>query len=87
MRTFNTAGLCVPNMHYMADTSDKINKISKMVDSGLYFTINRARQYGKTTTFDILRRELNYKYLVVKTSFEGVGKEDFKTLKYFARCL
>lgn len=29
-----------------------ISCMKRMVDEGEYFTINRARQYGKTTTID-----------------------------------
>lgn len=54
MKTFNIAGVCIPGLHYMADTSDKINQIAEMVIQGNYFTINRARQYGKTTTLALL---------------------------------
>jgi hypothetical protein len=42
----------------MADTSGKIENIRAMVDEGLYFSINRARQFGKTTTLSLLRRKL-----------------------------
>ncbi len=35
----------------MVDISDKIQKIRGMVDMEEYFTINRARQYGKTKAF------------------------------------
>ena len=57
-KKFNITGLCLPEQHYMADTSDKIEQIVKMVEQGSYFTINRARQYGKTTTLEMLRRTL-----------------------------
>ena len=50
MRRFNTTGLCVPDQDYMVDISGKIRRIKEMVDRGDYFTINRARQFGKTTT-------------------------------------
>ena len=43
-RIFNVNADCRPELHYMADLSDKINKIKAMVDAGQYFTINRARQ-------------------------------------------
>ena len=35
----------------MVDISDKLQQIKAMVDSGAYFTINKARQYGKTTIY------------------------------------
>ena len=53
-KKFNITGLCVPEKHYMVDTSNRINEIAKMVEDGEYFTINRPRQYGKTTTLNLL---------------------------------
>ncbi|MCL2026440.1 MAG: hypothetical protein FWG92_06515, partial [Leptospirales bacterium] len=53
MRKFNVTGVCVPEDHYMADTGEKIAKIIKLVNDGNYFSINRARQYGKTTTLSL----------------------------------
>lgn len=50
MKEFNVTGTCIPQKHYMVDTSGKIDQIVRMVEKGNYFTINRARQYGKTTT-------------------------------------
>lgn len=50
MRSFNTTGLCVPEDDYMVDISDRLRIMKKMVEKGQYFTINRGRQYGKTTT-------------------------------------
>jgi len=34
-----------------------------MVDYGEYFTINRARQYGKTTTLSLLKKALDDEYI------------------------
>ena len=56
MRRFNVTGVCVPEKHYMVDISGKLAKIREMVDYGDYFTINRARQYGKTTTLSQLKK-------------------------------
>ncbi len=50
MKAFNTTAVCVPSKHYMVDLSERVKAIKQMVDAGKYFTINRARQYGKTTT-------------------------------------
>ena len=50
MKRFNTTGLCVPHKHYMVDISDKLAMIKELIDMECYFTINCARQYGKTTT-------------------------------------
>jgi len=59
MRRFNVTGLCIASKHYMVDISGKLEQIGEMIDNGDYFTINRARQYGKTTTQSLLRRTLN----------------------------
>jgi uncharacterized protein YeeX (DUF496 family) len=83
MKEFNVTGLCIPERHYMVDISSKIEKIIAMVDKGAYFTINRPRQFGKTTTFNVLVDELNKKYIVIKTSFEGIGDDIFETEEKF----
>ena len=83
MRRFNVTGICVPSKHYMVDISGKIAQIRKLVDSGDYFTVNRARQYGKTTTLYELRRHLSNEYLVIKISFEGLGDESFASSEKF----
>jgi PD-(D/E)XK nuclease superfamily len=58
----------------------------KLVEKGLYFIINRPRQYGKTTTLYALSHALRQKqgYLVFNISFEGVGDDFFQTEKTFA---
>lgn len=82
-RRFNTTGLCVPDMHYMVDLSDRINMIVKMVEDGYYFTINRPRQYGKTTILNAVANKLREKYIVIKTSFEGVSDIMFESEEKF----
>ena len=57
MKKFNTTAVCIQAKHYMVDISDRVSRIRKMVDAGEYFTINRARQYGKTTTKSIRTNE------------------------------
>ncbi len=83
-KIFNITGLCVKDKHYMADTSDKIKKIATMVERGDYFTINRPRQFGKTTTLNMLKDTLLANgYLVIDTSFEGVGDNLFNSESFF----
>ena len=55
MKTFNTTAVCIPSKHYMVDLSERIREIKQLVDDGKYFIINRARQYGKTTTLVTLK--------------------------------
>jgi len=85
MRSFNTTGVCVPEKHYMVDISDKVNQIIELVDAGKYFSINRARQYGKTTTITALARELEKKYVVLSLDFQGISAAGFKTEQSFVQ--
>jgi len=85
MRRFNVTGVCVPGKHYMADISGKLAQIKEMVDYGDYFTINRARQYGKTTTLSLLKKMLKDEYIAASISFEGLGDESFKSSASFCR--
>lgn len=88
MRTFNTAGKCIPSMHYMVDISRQVDAAAKMVSRGNYFCINRGRQYGKTTTLAMLKKKLEGEgYAVFSLSFEGLSDEAFKSdesLLYFS---
>ena len=56
------------------DNRAKLDKVMEMVESGDYFTINRPRQYGKTTTLHFLQDKLNITdgYVCFKLSFEDV---------------
>ena len=83
MRKFNVTGLCLAHKHYMVDISGKLKQIMEMIDDGSYFTINRARQYGKTTTLSLLRRTLPCEYTAVSISFEGLGNESFASPEAF----
>jgi hypothetical protein len=83
MRDFNTTGLCVPDMHYMDDISGKIDQIRPMIEKRQYFTINRGRQYGKTTMLNALENVLADEYIMVKISFEGIGDAPFESEEKF----
>jgi len=83
MKEFNVTGVCVPNKHYMVDISKKLDQIIKLIENEKYFTINRARQYGKTTTLSCIYKALKDKYLVLKISFEGIGDYAFTTENAF----
>lgn len=54
----------------MVDIKNRLIEIKKMVDMGNYFTINRARQYGKTTILKALCRFLEKEYLVISMDFQ-----------------
>lgn len=83
-RHFNVNAVCRPGEHYMVDISDKLRQIKAMVDAGKYFTINRARQYGKTTTLQALRDYLKEDYAVIHLDFQMLSYADFETEAAFA---
>lgn len=91
MKRFNITGLCIPSKHYMVDLTARVKEIKHLVDDGKYFTINRARQYGKTTTLSSLRRALSDSYCVASVSFEKISEVGYVSehafVKAFCRLL
>lgn len=59
---FNVTADCRPEEHYMVNLDKRLAQIKELVDRGAYFTINRARQYGKTTTLNALCQYLKQEY-------------------------
>ena len=86
-KEFNVTGLCVPNMHYMVDANKKNLEVFKLIEKRKYFTINKARQFGKTTIISELTKFLNKKedYFAIETSFEGIGDLIFKDESLFCK--
>lgn len=71
-KKFNVTGICITERHYMVDTGDKVERtISNYIREGKYFTINRARQYGKTTMLHELEKRLLPEFVVIRISFEA----------------
>ena len=79
MKDFNTTGVCIPEKHYMVNIQGRLDEIRVMVDAGEYFCINRARQYGKTTTLAMLKKKLEPEYEVISLDFQDISVADFKT--------
>ena len=77
-KKFCTTGTCISEKNYMVDLSNRIQQIiNQYIESGQYFTINRARQYGKTTLLYLLEKELRKQdYLVLSLSFEAADEVD-----------
>ena len=69
----------------MADMSFKIAQMRQLVENRSYFTINRARQYGKTTALACLKKRLKDEFIVILTSFEGLGNESFESPAAFCQ--
>lgn len=82
---FNTTGSCNPELHYMVNIESKLVQIKRLIDSGAYFTINRARQYGKTTTIKALKSFLAKDYVVLALDFQKIGDEEFASAELFCR--
>ena len=61
-KRFNVTADCKSELHYMVNTESRLKAVKVMVDRGDYFTINRARQYGKTTLLRALNRYLQEEY-------------------------
>lgn len=84
-RRFQTTGVCIPNLHYMVDISATVEQIiHEYIENGAYFTINRARQSGKTTTLEQLCRRLKQDYVTIYISFESAD-DCFVSLYAFAQ--
>lgn len=84
-RRFQTTGICVPELHYMVDISNAVEQIVReYIEKGEYFTINRARQFGKTTTMEQLYVRLNRDYVMLPISFEAAD-DCFVSLYTFAQ--
>ena len=86
-KTFNVSGACNPGRHYMVNLEPRLYEIKKMIDAGKYFTINRARQYGKTTMLRALADYLKEEYTVLSLDFQRLSALDFSSEEAFVRGL
>lgn len=85
VKKFNTTGICNPDKHYMVDISKRLEKIKTLINDGDYFCINRARQYGKTTTLAALNKMLINSFIVINLDFQGIGQSGFETEEKFVQ--
>ncbi|TCJ33304.1 ATP-binding protein [Parafrankia sp. BMG5.11] len=71
-RWFNTAGPCVPALHYMIPAAARLPEVPGLVAQHGYFVVHAPRQTGKTTTLRALAQELTAsgRYAAVLTSCE-----------------
>ncbi len=71
MKTFNTAGPCVPGKHYMIPT--EFSNFKKLIDAERYFILHAPRQTGKTTLMLQLMENLNNegKYIALYVNVES----------------
>ncbi len=81
---FNTCGVCFPDVHYMVDVSGRVEQIiNDLISQNKYFTMNRARQYGKTTILDALYQKLKKNYSVFYLSWAA---QPFQMNISFVKC-
>jgi len=86
-KRFNITGTCYPERHYMMDNSRKLQAIFELIEFGEYFTINRPRQYGKTTSMFQLADRLQESdvYLPITISFQGIDSKWHQSDEGFAQ--
>jgi hypothetical protein len=87
-KRFNVTGPCIPGRDYMVDTTPLIQTIIRdYVEKGKYFVINRARQYGKTTTLFRIGDAISPRTYTISLSFEGIGNAVFESESAFIKAL
>ena len=87
VKIFNVNGACRPEKHYMVNLESRLEAIKLKVDLGEYFTINKARQYGKTTILRALADYLKENYDVISLDFQKMSASDFTTESAFVNGL
>ncbi|MCK5717292.1 MAG: AAA-like domain-containing protein, partial [Thiomargarita sp.] len=73
MKTFNTAGPCIPEDHYLVPITPKFKQLKKLIDNKRYFILHAPRQTGKTTLMLQLMEDLNKegKYIALYVNIEA----------------
>ncbi|MEM7533450.1 MAG: ATP-binding protein [Chloroflexota bacterium] len=73
-REFNIFGPVYSHIHYHVERTEVKSAVHKKVENGRYFTLNAARQTGKTTIFRevIAELEATGEYFGILLSFEGL---------------
>ncbi|MEM9461304.1 MAG: AAA family ATPase [Myxococcota bacterium] len=57
--SFNIAGPCVPEEHYMLPPQRRLDEVLTLIEERRYFTLHAGRQTGKTTSLMWLEKHLN----------------------------
>ena len=55
---FNTAGPCIPGLHYMLPAAARLPEALPLIEGWQYFIVHAPRQTGKTTTLAALAAQL-----------------------------
>ncbi|MFI3214668.1 MAG: AAA family ATPase [Eubacteriales bacterium] len=67
----------------MVNLEGRLKAIKKLIDAKKYFTINRARQYGKTTILKSLTRYFINDYTMISFDFQAFSHQDFESERTF----
>ncbi|MDR1086234.1 MAG: AAA-like domain-containing protein [Deltaproteobacteria bacterium] len=85
IKSFNTAGPCLPNRYYLLPPLERLPEVTALIDSNYYFVIHSPRQSGKTTFLNLLTNEINSKnnYYALYCSLELLDgiQDDYKSMK------
>lgn len=84
-KKFNTSVTCDPSRHYMVDVMAKMKVFEGLINDKCYFTINRARQFGKTSALKWILWNMSDRYLVIPASFEMYSEKDWVDDESFCR--
>ena len=84
-KEFNTSVTCNPKRHYMVDVTAKMKVFEGLINKAKYFTINRARQFGKSSALNWILWNMSDRYLVIPASFEKSSEEDWMSTDSFCR--
>lgn len=86
-RIFNVNGACNPDEHYMVNLDGRLEEIRVMIENGQYFTINKARQYGKTTLLRALAAYLKRDYVVLSLDFQKIESDEYVSGSTFVHAM
>ncbi|MBQ3617684.1 MAG: AAA-like domain-containing protein [Bacteroidales bacterium] len=86
-KEFNTSVTCDPKKHYMVDVTNKMKVFERLINNGNYFTITRARQFGKTSSLKWILHNMSDRYLVVIIDFNNLKIEDCKSDSTFCNAI
>ena len=84
-KEFNTAVTCNPRDHYMVDTTNKMKVFEGLINKKKYFTITRARQFGKSTSLNWILDNMSDRYIVIPASFEQYSEDNWIDDKAFCK--
>ena len=84
-KEFNTSVTCNPKRHYMVDVTAKMKVFEDLITKAKYFTITRARQFGKSSALKWILWNMSDRYLVIPASFEKYSENDWVDDESFCR--